>query len=108
LIETYLEAQTLSEEVFKKHLAKIEMDRVNQREESARLLVNDVDNFIAKAQSLLSDLPQSWNHLNPDEREQFLRCFEPFGGLASETCTAGGNFHCVVRPCGQNVNDRNH
>jgi site-specific DNA recombinase len=81
LIETYLEGRTLSEEVFKKHLAKIEVERVNQREELALLLVNDfdVDEVLAKAQSLLSDLPTSWNHLKTHERQQFLRFFVPEG-----------------------------
>ncbi|MDE3139217.1 MAG: zinc ribbon domain-containing protein [Acidobacteriota bacterium] len=81
LIETYLEGRTLSEETFKRHLAKIEVDRIAQREELAPMLVNDfdVDEVIATAQSLLSDLPASWNHLNPQERQQFLRFFVPEG-----------------------------
>ena len=81
LVETYLEGRTLSDETFKRHLAKIEVDRIAQREELAALLINDydVDEVIAKAQSLLSDLPASWNHLNPQERQQFLRFFVPDG-----------------------------
>ena len=81
LVETYLEGRTLSEEIFKRHLAKIEVDRIAQREELAPLIINNfnVDEVIARAQSLLSDLPASWNHLNPQERQQFLRFFVPEG-----------------------------
>ena len=45
------------------------------------MLINDfdVDEVIAKAQTLLGDLPASWNHLNPQERQQFLRFFVPEG-----------------------------
>ena len=92
LVETYLEGRTLSEETFKRHLAKIEVDRIAQREELAPLLINDfdVDEVIAKAQSLLSDLPASWNHLNSQERQQFLRFFVP-EGLHYENGVVGTN-----------------
>ena len=81
LVETYLEGRTLSEETFKRHLAKIEVERIAQREELAPLLINDfdVDQIIAKAESFPSDLPASWNHLKPMERQQFLRLFVPEG-----------------------------
>ena len=64
-----------------RYLAKIEVERITHREELAPLLINDfdVDEVISKGQTSLSDLPASWNKLNPQERHPFLRSFVPEG-----------------------------
>jgi len=92
LVETYLEGRTLSEEIFKRHLAKIEDERIALREEVANLLMGDIDldEVIATAQSILGDLRASWNRFKPMERQQFLRLFVP-EGLDYENGVVGTN-----------------
>lgn len=55
--------------------------QIRVRPELAPLIFNDfdVDDVIAVAQSLLSDLPKILNHLKAQERQQFLRFFVPEG-----------------------------
>jgi hypothetical protein len=79
-----------TEEVFTKHLKAIEYQRIELKEELSALLVDHVDfaATIEKARRLMSDLPTSWNTINPLQRLVFLRFLVP-DGLGYQNGTFG-------------------
>ena len=81
LMDVYLSGKGITEEVFTKHLKSIEDQRIDLKEELSTLLVDHVDfaATIEKARRLMSDLPTSWNTINPLQRLVFLRFLVPHG-----------------------------
>jgi hypothetical protein len=90
LMDVYLSGKGITEEVFTKHLKSIEDQRIDLKEELSTLFVDHVDfaATIEKARRLMSDLPTSWNTINPLQRLVFLRFLVP-DGLGYQNGTFG-------------------
>ena len=81
LMDTYLAGTGITEALFTKHMKAIEDQRIELKEELSALHVDHVDfaATIEKARRLMSDLPASWNTINPLQRPVFLRFLVPDG-----------------------------
>jgi hypothetical protein len=80
LVDVYL-AAGIDEDTFCRQSDKIEVERIDLREQISSASMTDIGlpELLDRAREILTDLPSSWNSLEPLQRQPFLRAMVPAG-----------------------------